>query len=97
MNKIGNGMNDKQSEILCITQEECAEVTQVISKIFRFGMESKHPNDLLNNRERLEEEIGDLHAMIDLMIENKIIFNDKIDIARKAKYEKLKRWSKIMD
>lgn len=90
-------MDKKQEEILCIAQEECAEVTQVISKIFRFGLESKHPEQMLNNRERLEEEIGDLRAMIDLMVEYKIVSYDKTDIARRAKYEKLKRWSKIMD
>lgn len=90
-------MDKKQKEILCITQEECAEVTQVISKIFRFGTESKHPQETLNNRERLEEEIGDLRAMIDLMIEYKIISYEKTDIARRDKYEKLKKWSKIMD
>lgn len=92
-----NVLDKKQKEILCITQEECAEVTQVISKVFRFGMESKHPEETLNNKERLEEEIGDLRAMIDLMIEYDIISYEKIDMARRAKYDKLKRWSKIMD
>jgi len=31
---------DKQTkEVFCIAQEECAEVTQAISKIFRFGID----------------------------------------------------------
>ena len=31
-------MENNQKEILLIAQEECAEVTQAISKVFRFGM-----------------------------------------------------------
>ena len=44
-------MNGKQKEILLIAQEECAEVTQAISKVFRFGIDATH-NDK-SNRERL--------------------------------------------
>ena len=49
-------MKKIEKEILSITQEECAEVTQVISKIFRFGWDSCHPDLTQNNKERLEEE-----------------------------------------
>lgn len=41
-------MNDKQREILVITQEECAEVIQEISKIFRFGIDELHKDGMIH-------------------------------------------------
>ena len=38
-------MNDVDREIMLIAQEECAEVTQAISKCFRFGL-----NEMYNER-----------------------------------------------
>ena len=88
-------MDNQVKEILCITQEECSEVSQSVSKIFRFGWESKHPKTGVNNKEHLEEEIGDLLCMVDILVEKCIISDSKVNEARKAKREKLKRWSSI--
>lgn len=91
-------MDKKQvKEVLCITQEECAEVSQAISKIFRFGWDSTHPVTGVNNKQHLEEEIGDLQAMIDILIEKSIISDTNVNAARIAKKEKLKKWSTIYD
>ena len=88
-------MDKVQKEIFCITQEECAEVTQAISKIFRFGFDSVHPVTNKSNMESLEEEVGDLLAMIDIMVERCIVSDSNINAARQAKKEKLKVWSNI--
>lgn len=88
-------MDNQVKEILCITQEECSEVSQSVSKIFRFGWESVHPKTGVNNKEHLEEEIGDLLCMVDILTEKCIISDSKINEARKAKREKLKQWSSI--
>ena len=88
-------MNKVTKEVFCITQEECAEVTQAISKIFRFGFDSIHPVTHKSNMESLEEEVGDLLAMIDIMVEKCIVSDSNINKARKAKKEKLKVWSNI--
>lgn len=90
-------MKDKDEEILRITQEECAEVIQAISKIFRFGSFETYPIKGPNNLERLEEEIGDLLCMIDLLIENGLVNEANLKYAAKAKMLKLKKWSKILD
>lgn len=88
-------MDNQVKEILCITQEECAEVSQAVSKIFRFGWESVHPKTGVNNKEHLEEEIGDLLCMVDILVEKCIISDSAINQARKTKREKLKTWSEI--
>jgi NTP pyrophosphatase (non-canonical NTP hydrolase) len=88
-------MDNEVKEILCITQEECSEVSQAVSKIFRFGWESVHPKTQVNNKEHLEEEIGDLLCMVDILIEKCIISDEEVNIARKKKREKLKQWSAI--
>jgi hypothetical protein len=90
-------MNDKQKEILLITQEECAEVVVSISKIFRFGFDSRWPEGGVDNRSRLTEELGDLMAMVKLMDENGIINLEELSKAGERKITKLKTWSKIYD
>lgn len=82
-------MNDKLRETLIITQEECAEVIQVISKIFRFGLDE--------NDHRLEDELGDLLCMIDLLVKQGVIRPDKLELGKRVKSEKLKKWSKLYE
>jgi len=86
-------INANEKEILLIAQEECAEVTQAISKVFRFGLHAQHNG--ASNRERLTEEVGDLFCMIQLMIETGIINIDEVDNASRKKKEKLQKWSNI--
>jgi hypothetical protein len=86
-------INEANREILLITQEECAEVTQAISKVFRFGMDDEHNGE--TNREHLEEEIGDLMCMIDLLIDNGIVSESAVMTAKNEKLNKLLTWSNI--
>lgn len=88
-------MNKNVHEILLITQEECAEVTQAISKIFRFGFSSKHPTTGKSNLASLEEEVGDLLCMIDLLLGEHVIDGDNVMKAKVRKSEKLNTWSNI--
>jgi NTP pyrophosphatase (non-canonical NTP hydrolase) len=89
-------MNDKEREICVITQEECAEVIQEISKIFRFGLDEMHKDGMLH-RSKLETEVGDLLCMIDLLVEYNLINKENIEAAKINKQHKLKTWSKIYD
>ena len=88
---------NKIDEILLITQEECAEVTQAISKCFRFGLDNIKPGKPKSNREHLEEELGDLVAMITLLEMHGVISQHNIEKAKLAKFEKLKQWSNIYE
>jgi len=88
-------MDNETKEILCIAQEECAEVSQAISKIFRFGPDQIKYNQDKTNREHLEEEIGDLLCMVDILVQKAILSDWNINEARIGKLEKLKQWSSI--
>jgi NTP pyrophosphatase (non-canonical NTP hydrolase) len=85
----------RQEEIMLICQEECAEVAQAISKVFRFGVDGEHLG--ATNRARLEEEIGDLLCMIEMLTEESIIGAGAVARAAQAKRAKLAKWSNIKE
>ena len=78
-----------------ILSEECAEVIQAISKCHRFGMDNVKPGKPKTNREHLEEELGDLLAMVDILLINNVVSWGNLHVAKRAKIEKLKKWSNI--
>jgi NTP pyrophosphatase (non-canonical NTP hydrolase) len=90
-------MNKTTNEVMDILQEECAEVIQAVSKIRRFGIDNHKPGKPKTNREHLEEELGDLYAMIDILQELDIVSWTNIERAAEAKREKLKTWSTIFE
>lgn len=91
-------MNEVVKETLIITQEECAEVIQAISKTMRFGFDSCYPtDDSASTKECLEMEVGQLLAMIDILIDKDIVRAYQIGEAREAKKIKLKTWSNIFN
>jgi NTP pyrophosphatase (non-canonical NTP hydrolase) len=83
------------NELLVILQEECAEVSQVISKIHRFGMDAQHPDTKEHNIDDLHKEVGDLLCMVELCIEKGILSEKELFLYTAMKREKLKRWSNI--
>lgn len=89
-------MDENTREILQILQEECAEVIVEISKIMRFGPDQCKPDSDETNIMSLEKELGDLSAMIELLVKAKVgVTNNGMVQYKKAKFEKLKRWSTI--
>ena len=88
-------MDPKTKEALDILQEECAEVIQAVSKISRFGLDNLKPGKPKTNKEHLEEELGDVLAMVDILCGMGVIELDNLRTAKLAKIEKLKKWSNI--
>ena len=89
-------MNEELREIMLILQEECAEVTQAVSKCMRFGPDQMKPGKERTNLNMLEEEIGDLFAMVELLVDMNIgVTNEGLEKAKLAKFEKLKKWSNL--
>jgi NTP pyrophosphatase (non-canonical NTP hydrolase) len=76
-------------EVMAVLQEECAEVIQAVSKVNRFGLESEWEG--VTNKQSLITEIGDVIALIKVLIEETDIniSMDDIQLAVEAKLEKL--------
>jgi NTP pyrophosphatase (non-canonical NTP hydrolase) len=89
-------LNENQLEVLRIAQEEAAEVIQAVSKVLRFGMDGIHPDRKETNGEHLEEELGDMLAMIDILMETGVASWKTVYAAKRRKFEKLKKWSNIV-
>jgi NTP pyrophosphatase (non-canonical NTP hydrolase) len=89
-------MDEQTKEILTILQEECAEVIVEVSKCFRFGPDQMMEGLDVTNIQRLEKEIGDLQAMIQLLVKQKVgVSQEGINLSKAKKFEKLKVYSKI--
>jgi NTP pyrophosphatase (non-canonical NTP hydrolase) len=85
---------DVKHEILQILQEECSEVIRAASKIIRFGESGVTPSGETNIA-HLEEELGDLQAMIQLLHEYDMVSYTNIDEYAQKKIEKLHKYSTI--
>jgi len=90
-------MIDKQNEVMDILQEEAAEVIQAVSKIRRFGADNRKHGEGPTNLEHLEEELGDMLAMIDILCSMGAVEIDNLRVAKIAKINKLKKWSTIYE
>ena len=90
-------MNEQTKELLLILQEECAEVTQAVSKCMRFGLDQMKPGKNRTNINMLEEEIGDLFAMVELLTDMNVgVTIEGINEAKLNKFHKLKKWSNLI-
>jgi len=88
-----NNLNLKQ-ELLVITMEECAELTQSCSKIIRFSEDDILDVEDISN---LQDEVGDVACMIELLKEFKLVDDNKIKERIKVKRAKLKKWSSLFN
>jgi NTP pyrophosphatase (non-canonical NTP hydrolase) len=79
-------------EVMAILQEECAEVVQAVSKINRFGLESSWQG--VTNKEALITEIGDVLAVILILLEQTDIniTEEEVFAAIEAKNKKLEEF-----
>jgi NTP pyrophosphatase (non-canonical NTP hydrolase) len=80
-------------ERLAMLAEECGEVQQAVGKILRHGYESKPPRGGLTNRVALEREIGDVHAVMELMQDAGDTRAPVVNSWRNEKRLALRRWT----
>ena len=90
-------MNNQEREVMNILSQESAEVIQAVSKCHRFGLNNFKPGKPKTNCELFEEEIGDLLAMVDILLDIGVVDQVSLELAKKAKIEKLKQWSTIYE
>ena len=80
----------KREEMLVITAEECGELIQACSKVIRSNGETKY----LRN---LQDEVGDVVCMIELLIANDLVTEEQIADRVREKKQKLKKWSSLFN
>ena len=83
MNKL-----EGRQELLVITMEECGELIQECSKALR-------KQDLFD-KINLKDEIGDVYAMINLLVEYDVVSWTDLEERVKHKKNKLKQWSDLV-
>lgn len=89
-------MNMKQYLLTCLS-EECAEVIQRVSKALRFGLYEIQPGQELDNEQRIELELTDLVAVIDLLEQFGVIlmpYNKRRIAEKKTKVMQFAEYSK---
>lgn len=89
-----SGLTPYQDECLEILAEECAEVIQEKCKIIRFGCNTiSHHDNTKVHYEMLEQELGDLLAMVELVQQSGIgISAQGLEIAKQKKLDKVLQW-----
>lgn len=82
-------------EVLLIIQEEAAEVIQAVSKVQRFGLDNHHPELTKTNKQELEEELGDLLAMVEILTNSGYLDPKAVQAHAEQKTQKLKQYSTV--
>lgn len=82
------------NELLTILAEESAEVVQAACKCQRFGLNGVH--GATSNLSRLEEEVGDFLAVVDILVERGLVDPVRMGELKILKRSKLARWSAVL-
>lgn len=72
------------------TAEEAGELLQIVGKLIAYPNQS-HP-DGSDTTLRLHEEIADLQAALEFVIETNVLHREFIDARRAKKLERFRRW-----
>ena len=79
---------DERQQLLVITMEECGELIQECSKNLR--------RSEFFDRDAFKKEVGDVYAMIELLVEWDVLSWDEIENRRDEKRKKLSKWSDLI-
>ena len=81
-----------RQQLLVITMEECGELIQACSKALRRGELYEHSD----SETELKQEIADVQAMINLMVEWDVLSWTEIENGVERKRNKLTKWSNLI-
>ena len=88
---------EPEVERLTILSEECAEVIHAVSKVLRFGFESHYPNGGPTNREKLEEELGHVNTLVEVLQQRGEIRSAKVEISTIRKWRTMWKYTRCQD
>lgn len=85
-------LNHTTDELVVILAEECAEVTQAITKLLRHGGDCYNPKDPKRERniEALHREVGDFLVTLDLLYQNGLLDEQVIRAYHDAKMARVR-------
>jgi NTP pyrophosphatase (non-canonical NTP hydrolase) len=87
------GLTPGEVERLAILAEECGEVATAVGKILRFGWESQSPYGGKPNRKALEQELGNVRAVVNLMLDAGDLNLNAIQSWQRNKRVALMKWT----
>ena len=87
-------MKNKRREALILTMEECGELIQACSKVVRTMKDDEVDEVWLK---KLQDEVGDVSCMVDILFMTGLVSRDQIDGRKKVKKRKLCKWSTIFE
>ena len=79
---------DERQQLMVILMEECGELIQECSKNLR--------RSEIFDRQKFKDEVGDVYAMIELLVEWDVLSWDEIENRRDEKRKKLSKWSDLI-
>ena len=79
---------DARQQLMVLLMEECGELIQECSKNLRRGE--------FYDRDTFKNEVGDVYAMIELLVEWDVLSWDEIENRRDEKRKKLSKWSDLI-
>lgn len=82
-----NNLNPAQHEALTKLAEEASEIVQACMKAMLHGLDSQEPGCALTNKEKIENELGDLLFFMNIAADQGVIHSKKVQLAgeRRAK------------
>lgn len=90
---VGRKMSEQNHrKLLTLLIEEGAEVTQEICKMLHHGLDNVNPVTGISNQEKLHGEIGDVLAVIEMMVDRGYLDFDQLVAGAERKVERLKKW-----
>lgn len=86
-----------EKTLLTHLTEESSEVIKEVCKILRFGFDSSHPSEPdITNRTRLEYEIADFYACVELLIEQGLIDRESLNVKSSIALRKKRNATQIV-